>query len=472
LPKIALLVEDDVDQVHFTMQVLREAGFETSVFEDASSAIAGVADLPRPVDLVVLDRRLPRMRTAEPADEVGDQLLDLLLKELPDTPFVIFTGYTGVKHLQFAMRERGVIATGPNERSLDRVCALEKDESVEFQEYIVKVASEIDRIGNIEILEACPSRELPIVSRRLLKRVASHFGGVSIVPLEMTGGLAGMPVWRCSVYNAAGGLLANVVVKQSDGTKLAPMGGLHALLPATFIAAPVAVVAGLCDGRKAQVMQLASGDPVSLMTLLERDAPRAGELLAKIAEVMEESLTGTRVSLTVDELVRPLGEWGSLSERLTTRGVVPPRGSTFVSARVMAQHGDLHPGNILAVGENPVLIDFDNEVQASASLDAVTALLSPLFHPDSPIRSSTWPSVEQCRHLMDAQFLADCPWFAWMARAQLWASRSSSSSRELWALVLGYTARQLKHEDVYSDGVATTRAMTLAKLATESFDSD
>ena len=122
--------------------------------------------------------------------------------------------------------------------------------------------------------------------------------------------------------------------------------------------------------------------------------------------------------------------------------------------------------------EKSYYLDFDNEVQASASLDAVTALLSPLFHPDSPIRSSTWPSVEQCRHLMDAQFLADCPWFAWMARAQLWASRSSSSSRELWALVLGYTARQLKHEDVYSDGVATTRAMTLAKLATESFDSD
>ena len=463
--KFAILVEDESEQLYFTSQILMNHGFNVEIFENAADALAGVESVPRPVDLVILDRRLPKEPNDEPSDKVGDELLSTLLVLLPDSPFIVFTGHTGIPHLQFAVQERGAIAIGPSGKSLDRVCAFEKGQTIEFGKYVGKVAEQIDLINDIEVTGFVDTGTGGSISRRLLRGVARHFGGVSISASPLPGGLAESPVWRCKVLDNAGHELAAVVVKQSDGSKIAPAGGLHNILPASHVAAPVAVVAGLCDGKRAQVMQFAGAQPTSLLGLLSEDEEQSAKQLGLIADAMKNSLVGHATTKTVAQLAEPLCRWDDVASRLSANDIEVPRGVLVASTRTAAQHGDLHPGNVLVVDGHPVLIDFDNEVLASMTLDPVTALLSPLFHPDSPIRQSAWPSPAQCESLLTEAFLTGCPCPSWMARAQAWLMESASGERELWALVLAYSARQLKYSDVKSDKMVLARALALSKTA-------
>lgn len=470
--KFAILVEDEAEQLYFTTQILTSNGFDVTTFETAAEALTAVESVPRPVDLVVLDRRLPQGPTDEPSDRVGDELLGALLQQLPDSPFVVFTGHTGIPHLQFAIQERGAINTGPAGQSLDRVCAFEKGQTIEFGDYVGRVAEQIDVLTDIEVTGFPASSVDGLIGRRLLRRVARHFGGVSISVSPLAGGLAEVPVWRCRVLNGAGHELASVVVKQSDGSKIAPAGGLHNILPASHVAAPVAVVSGLCDGKRAQVMQFAGAQPTSLLALLLENEGTAASQLGLIADAMATSLVGRAGTKTVAELAEPLSHWTDITERLASHSIAAPRGGLVASTQIAAQHGDLHPGNVLVVEGHPVLIDFDNEVLASLALDPVTALLAPLFHPDSPIRLSDWPSPAQCENLLAEMFLQDCPCPSWMSRAQDWVTRAATSERELWALVLAYAARQLKYEDVVSNEKILARAIALARTAASKLTDD
>lgn len=461
--KRAVVVEDDAQQVYFTSDILSGYGFDVTPFSCADEAKTGMVSIVRPVDLVILDRKLPQRETDEPDDAVGDRLLGELLSQLPDTAFVVFTGYTDFLHHQFATQERGVINLG--EVSLDRVRAFEKSQTVEFDQYVGRVAEQIDRIGDLEIRGLYGGGADASISRRLLKMVARHYGGDSVSVRPLAGGQAEMPVWHCRIIDATGNEVASVVVKQTDGLKSTPASGLHTILPAAHVAAPVAVVSGLCDGKRAQVMQVAGTAPTSLLELLLEREQDAADHLRAIAALIDAVPAGSISTRSLDSIVEPLIAWPTLVERLTAHGIAVPRHALRASVRVSAQHGDLHSGNILQANGVPVLIDFDNEVYASRALDPVTALLSPLFHPNSPIRESEWPTPEQCTQIDKEAFLDGSPCRPWVAEAQAWVEQTITSDRERWALILGYATRQLKYKDVLDDKRVKERALSLARKA-------
>lgn len=463
MAKYAFFVEDDPDQAEFTTKILLDFGFVVSIFANFNDAIQAIDTTRRPVDLVILDRRLPRAAEDEPSDEVGDELLKELLTLLPDSPFVVFTGHTGVPHHQFATQERGVIDLGPGLQPLDRVCAFEKWQTIDFEKYVKRVAERIDALSDIEVIVRPPSVHISSISRRLLRKVAAHFDGVSISVVSLSGGLTELPVWQCTVLNGAGHEVASVVVKQSDGRKVPPGSGLHTVLPASYVAAPVATVSGLCDGYRAQVMQLAGANPDSLLGLLHEDEAEAARQLRLIAGAMDGVSSNVRGTKTVAELAEPLVDWPTLTERLTGLGIPIPRNGLVASTQTSAQHGDLHPGNVLVVEGHPVLIDFDNEVMASRALDPVTALLSPLFHRDSPIRNSEWPTPEQCSQLGSSEFLEGSPCPSWMSTAQEWFDEAIASERERETLILAFAVRQLKYPDVFGDEKVNARAVALVR---------
>lgn len=465
MPKYALLVEDEVEQSYFTKSILENNDFTTFIATSYTEALDQISEIPRPLDVVVLDRRIPREAEDEPSDVVGDDLLDKLLTLVPDSVFIVFTGHTGIPHHQFATRQRGIIEVTPKTQALDRVCNFEKWQTNEFEDYLEKIRIEIDSLSDVELVGQHPDALTSEISRRLLRKVARYFGGVCIDVAPLSGGLAGLPVWRCQVRDESGHQLASVVVKQTDGSKIPPGAGLHTILPAGYVAAPTAYVSGLCDGYQAQIMQMAGSEPQSLLELLDTDEAQASTQLGLIADAIGRVPSPAVVSKTLAELARPLVDWTDLSSRLHPLDVTLPRGGMMASTHMVAQHGDLHPGNILVVDGNPVLIDFDNEVIASRALDALTALLSPLFHPDSTIRSSTWPSVEQCEQLGTQDFLVNCPYPSWMTRAYEWFVTSSTGDRERQALVFAYAARQLKYPDVLGDSLLKARAIALAKAA-------
>ena len=81
-------------------------------------------------------------------------------------------------------------------------------------------------------------------------------------------------------------------------------------------------------------------------------------------------------------------------------GISIPAGSLTATVNVGVRHGDLHPANVLIDNGVAVLIDFDSSGFASAAMDPVTALLSTLVHPDSPLRGDAWPDVGEIEGLL------------------------------------------------------------------------
>ncbi|MFE4833346.1 phosphotransferase [Arthrobacter sp. NPDC056691] len=467
--KIAIIVEDDIQQIYFTRGILAEHGFDVTSFGHASEAVLGIASVNRPIDLVILDRKLPQEETDEPNDAVGDVLLGQFLAELPDTVFVVFTGYTDIFHQQFATRERGTISIGST--SFDRVCAYEKGQAVEFDEYVKRLSQEIDSLGDLEVIGFVEDDADLTISRRLLRLVAHHYGGDSISVRALTDGKTDLPVWHCRIRDASGNEVASVVVKQTDGSKAPPASGLHTILPAGVVAAPVALISGLCDGKRAQVMQVAGPAPTSLLKLLDENQASAAQHLSVITDAIQSIPVGGSCTKNLEDLVQPLLSWPKLLELSEMHGILPPRREKRASTRIGAQHGDLHPGNILEAENAPVLIDFDNEVFASRLLDPITVLLSPLFHPDSPIRKSQWPTPEQCAEIYTDAFLEGSPCREWTAAAQRWVEQALTSENERWALTLAYAMRQLKYDDVLDNPQVKRRAIALARKAASALES-
>jgi len=163
--------------------------------------------------------------------------------------------------------------------------------------------------------------------------------------------------------------------------------------------------------------------------------------------------------------MHPLIEWDKAVEVAAAHMLPMPRESLVVSLALAQQHGDLHPGNILLANNHPVLIDSDAEIKASRALDAVTALLSPLFNRHSPLRDDAWPQVPQCRLVGTSGFLDGCPCPGWIDVAQSWFLSTVSSPREQWGLVFGFALRQLKYPDVQDRPVLVDRAKALAAAA-------
>lgn len=472
MARYAVMVEDDPDQIYFNLEILRERGFEVTVFEDYDTALKNVDSVDRPVDLVVLDRRLPRSNTDEPADATGDELLDLLLEKLPDSPFVIFTGHTDFPHAQFT-KGRGVVQLGGYGDHVDRVYPFEKGQAPEFADYIDGLLVHLNKISDVDVAGVPGSDVTARLNRRILKRVARHYGGASVEAVPLIGGLTEDPVWWCKVKDKEGRLICSVVVKSSSKPiSGASAGGLHTILPAPFVAAPVAVVSGVCNGKTAQVMQLAGENPVSLLELLMTGEDIASAALSSVAEVMIASLHGAQVTRTLEELIDPLISYESACQLLAEEGILCPRASVGATTAVVPQHGDLHPGNILLVSSSPVVIDFDSETIGSRVLDPITSLLSPVFHRASPLRDGVWPTLDQCAHLWTAQFLDGCPIPQWVQVCLDWIDRASMSEREKWAMVFGFAARQLKYDDVTSNPTTKGRAVALARAASEALAAD
>jgi len=465
------MVEDDQEQIYFNRAVLSERGFDVTVFENYEAAVGAVDEITRPVDLVVLDRRLPRSASNEPTDQTGDDLLNVMLDKLPDTPFIVFTGHTDFIHAQFTLN-RGVIPVGPAGEHIVRVYPFEKEQTLEFGRYIDELRGYLDRLSDIHVDGVIGDDQPRRISRRLLRCVARHFGGTSIRAVPLTGGLGGKLVWWCQVVDRQGRTIASIVVKQSDRFPTTGTGGLRSLLPARFVAASVASIGGLCDARSAQVSQLAGSEPRPLLDLILSDDQLTSRGLAEITQAMREALHGTPVTHTLEELMRPLIAWTKARDLLAGEGITCPRATLGVPTTIVAQHGDLHPGNILLVGGSPILIDFDDEKMASRLVDPVTALLSPLFHRASPIRDGQWPTPDQCSALGTERFLDDCPIPEWVGGCQDWLADAATSDREIWSIVFGYAARQLKYPDVVSSAAAKGHAISLATAAAEFFSAD
>lgn len=458
---VAVLVEDDPQQLEVSEVVLRSAGYEVHSFQaigPARTYLSGTLDL---IDLFVLDRRLP-VNLGEPStEEFGDELLEEVRTAFPDARLIVFTGYATIRHVQESLRGSGQLPT-QGDSPIDRVTVLEKDQSLEFREQVLEFRQLLQSLDDVELITPPSVGVLSDLDKRVLRRLAFDYRAASITATPLSGGLTGASVWRCEISRVEGHV-ATVVAKRvrSRGSS----GGLPEVLPRVHAAATVRSLSGLMAGSFLNVLQLAGEAPVALMAVIGDEPSRAVELARPVWKALS-AVVAHRRTMTVAELCEPLISWGRLAELLDAHGVQVPAASLSVTTSVGPRHGDLHPENILIDNGRAVLIDFDSETFASGLLDPITMLISTLVHPSSPIRGAGWPDVMEIASGFATsnfgQAHSSGPWFIGV---QSWVQESTTSSREFWALVLAYAGRQLRFPDVVADEEVLTRVLAVAKRA-------
>lgn len=457
----AVLVEDEPTAATEARAALEAAGFSVTVFTDASSALNGTITDGIPTDLLVLDRRLPLRHGSLATDKVGDELLDALLQRYPDLVVIVFSGHTGFSHAQFATAKRGVLALRQNDIQFDRVTVFEKGQSLEFDRHLQEIFSCLSEIEDIQLkINSRPSDpDLDATAKRILRRVGYEYGGTSVVAKPLAGGLTGSPVWLCDVQGINGPVARVVVKRQKNKPR---QGGFQSLLPAHLTAGTVSIVHGFCGGFYASVQQVAGAEPIPLFDLLIPSPDSAEKIFLSLREGLSGIRTGQLVTRPISEIGAAFEDWEVMQERATRYGIDVPPGSRIASTVIAPQHGDLHPGNVLAVGDTPVVIDFDSQADCSELVDAITLFFGAIFHRDSPLRSCNWPTTEQCSHPLEEDFLDNCPSVEYFRGVFDWLILRKKSDRELFSLLLTYAVRQLKYEDIYEDPIACGRAVAIA----------
>lgn len=460
---IAVLVEDDPEQMAVSKDLLETEGFDVEAFDAIAPVLEYLRNPPDLVDLFVLDRRLPVIPGDVSSDEFGDELLQQVCSEHPDACIVVFTGFASVSQVQHAVRGSAPLPAH-NGDALDRIRVLEKHQSLAFRDHVRGFRAVLQAHENVELVSEGDRIE-GALQKRMLRRLAHQYGATSISVRFLKGGLTGAAVWRCELRGPAGPI-CEVVAKQSKAKNSAGV-RLTELVSRTLVATGIGVVRGLMAGEQIQVLQVAGEDPVALMDLIAAEPDRAVAIVRPVFDAFD-GLQSLGSTLPIEEICAPLISWAGLAENLREYGVKLPAGTLVATTNLRACHGDLHPGNVLSVEGEPVLIDFDSSTHASAALDSVVLLVSTLVHPDSPIRGSAWVGIEHIRSSFGtADFGVGHPSEAWFSSVHAWMIECCASERERWALVLAYCGRQLGYDDVYTSPDVVERVLALAHLAAE-----
>lgn len=460
----AVLVEDEPTAATEARLALEAVGFSVSVFADASSALSGTNTDGIPIDLLVLDRRLPLRHGDLASDKVGDDLLGELLYRYPDLVVIVFSGHTGFSHAQFATAKRGVLALRQNDIQFDRVTVFEKGQSLEFDDYLQEIFTCLSEIEDIQlqIKSKSPENKLDTTSKRILRRVGYEYSGASVVAKPLAGGLTGSPVWLCDIQGNNGPVARVVVKRQKNKPR---QGGFQSLLPANLTAGTVSIIHGFCGGFYASVQQVAGVEPVPLLDLIQSTPGSAARIFRSLREGLSGIKAGQLVTRPIAEIGSPFENWEVAQERAAKYGIDVPPGSRMASTVIAPQHGDLHPGNVLAVGDMPVVIDFDSQEDCSELVDAITLFFGAIFHRDSSLRTCDWPTATQCSNILDENFWDDCPALEYFREVFDWMILRKKSEREFYALLLTYAVRQLKYDDITEDSAALSRAVAIAAWA-------
>lgn len=439
---IAVVVDDDAQQMQEVYSTVVELGFEVRAFAAVAPAITYIESTEELVDLFVLDRKLPMREDENAVDEIGDALFRLVLQVRPDSRIIIFSGYTDFDHLQASIEGSGFVFQGANAR-VDRVTVLRKTQFPKFESALRELRDLIAEFERVEVVASpAPNQK----NRRVLQRLAHHYGASSVSATSLAGGLTGAPVWRCRLASTQG-VLASVVAKSGD--RVPASGGLQDLLAREVVARRVDLVAGLMGGAVLSVLQLAGDTPVPLMELIAREDLNAARLTTQLAANLDSLARSEPRPVMLKEVVEQFMPWQRFSERLAELSLESPDQDMWLSSSSVMSHTDLHAANVLICDSSPVIIDSEENSYSSALRDPAVLLMSSWVHPDSPWITMEWPDpADLSRGLNMATLSNGCPAPAWYSAVFEWFDSRTSSPREQWAVVLAYAVRQSRFDNV------------------------
>jgi CheY-like chemotaxis protein len=420
-------------------------------------------------DLVILDLAIPRGNDGVAHVEIGAELARRIAAEFAGTPIVIFTGQQDERETDELLYEmsRQVRYMGGAERPylsvwrkdrLERVLAILESRR---QEELAARSITLSNLANGALGAECPEAD-----RKVIKGFCRFRGGAR-GRVRRLGGLSGSSVYRVDVLAHDGAVLQRSVAKIDSGSsidsELSNYNNLVTRLPGGYPAAiPVDLIAG--GSRRAAFYNLADGFDVDLFDLENRPAGLITAIRQKLV-----NWHGNRANATVSiqAIVEEVAGERGLAKllELAIPGMDEVLGNQIDCFRSI-QHGDLHGANILCKpdGSDVCIIDYGDVDEFVATFDTVTLELSVFFHPASSNRVEIQTLKRLASFWFDDARLETGGFPRWLLDLRAWARGSALSHLEYAAVVLAYSARQLKYVDTDHELARTLIDAAMAEL--------
>lgn len=453
-----LVVEDDPEQMEFLETEIRDLLTSAEVFQARSKAETEDVIHQEQFDLAIVDLRIPsETGRVDPATSHGSAVLHSLRSQYRGLPLIIYSAYAELRDVGQTLAQapqHDILGTGER---FPLIRWIPKDEPSVLLEYLRWLDDGIRSLESVRINYGMDVVRLGYFETRVLQLFAHRRDGRNIWVTPVPGGMAGARVMRVTVRSGANTLLADCIVKINHLSAIDDEYWRYSehvapnLRIGDFAHHVESVQAG-ASHLGGLFFRVADECTQSLFGLLRR----APEAAAKVVEELEQLESHWRdyappevmkVHAVRQEIIKE-DELSDDYERLVPSGFKFE--TTDVQVRRCTQHGDLHGGNVLVKDSTgaPVMIDYGDVGVGCSALDPVTLELSLLFHPASPLRDESWPSVEQCRAWTDLdRYLAGCPVPDFVRACRSWSYTGPTTDSEVASVAYAYAVRQLKYRD-------------------------
>ena len=449
-----LIIEDEEHVVNELQLWLSnsEPRIETFIARSRSSGLAAVRN--DEFDYIVCDLWLPPNDGGLDTDEAHGLAVHSEAKTVcPGTPSLFFTGFSTSQNVADQLSggtNHDVWGTG-NSYPMTQLVA--KHDFLRCIEYLETFNNELAMLEAIDIEPSDDMRVLDRFERRALQMLARSLGGTSI-EAEPLGGHSGATTLRVIIRDYQARSLASYFVKIDLQTKLTQeLSNYNSyVFPLINMGGFPPLGRGIDAGigkRLALVYQPANDFPESLFGVLERSESDAVAIIGVLRGIFNHwSQHKAKRVVSIREL---------RTERIDDVAFEPYRAALTASKEFEKieleittswQHGDLHGLNVLCDdASNAVIIDFGNVGVAPTSVDPIQLELSLLFHPESPFRDCSWPSVGQAGAWFNLEeYLLGCPIPNFVRKCREWAYESGDSTN-LPSVAYAEAVRQLKYPD-------------------------
>ena len=450
-----LLIEDHDDYIeNIKSQILSVRGdIDFNFAKSRNSAEKLIKD--NFFDLIVLDLKIPAVdgtRDAEP--EHGHATFEYARTHASGTPLFVLTGSAAepfIDKLQENINQIDIWGMG----RIQTVTFLQKHKfGSSFPALISPYLNGCSSMLDVELSGNLTS--LSIKDSRVIRIFANSKGAVKCYISLLTGGLSGVKVIRLRLTNAAGAPVLEAVAKlgskddvfdenarfESHVIRLEGKATPRKLGIVEYGAGNVfGVFYSLAAGYDTDAFNLAAGNDDVSESIVLRIAELTKPWSAGVPETRQLIQTLRQRAINDAAFARVRGEipfqWIEEFERRN------------IQIKLTCCHGDLHGKNVLAALDgSPVLIDYGDVGDASASWDPITLELSLLFHTDGPLRNSEWPTEEDALNWGDIDlYVKNCPMPRFVRACRAWANITAAGNREVAACAYSYLVRQLKYEN-------------------------
>jgi len=465
-----LYVEDDVAAIAYLREALPNATILTAESRDEAFRLIDEEFF----DMAVCDLQIPSSKGFESAVRHGSAVVTRLAELLPGVPIVTFSSFETsefLRELQSLGRREDYLGIGDEEAM---VRSFDKGKFEVLVGFLSTREVELNNLDGIDVKYGINPRNLSAEAERIVRIYTRQKGCVIGSPKVLGGGHSGASIVRIDLTRSEGSSGGTVVARIDT---VQAIENEHALvqryvagtLPLGSFASVIKVICAGAGKMGAIIYQVAPDARPFWNLPLEDDSFSA----AAVESIRDSLAIWSHDSPTehwkIADIRRVLISDERWHERALRCGLsdgqvdlIEAKSAYILRGTI---HADLHCGNVL-YGTSPILIDFESVRIGPCSLDPVALELSYLFHPDSPIVDSDWPSVEQIESWDDLPiFLQNCPFPQYITACRSWSTSVAKSDLDLYASVYAYLAQQSKFESSNEDRLRAMMRMVLRHIS-------